>query len=67
MPSVPNKIGIVTLAALMAIRRRPSASPWRTWGVIWCSVLITMGCTAPKKKPNNTEQAPMANGSFMNG
>jgi hypothetical protein len=40
--------------------RRPSASPWRACGVIWCSVLMTMGCTEPSASPSNTEHKPMA-------
>ena len=57
-PAVPNSTGISTLDALMVISRRPSASPWRWCGVIWCSMLMIMGCTEPSEKPSSTEQMP---------
>ena len=34
----------------MAISRKPSASPWRASGVIWCSMLMTIGCTDAQRK-----------------
>ncbi|MNN91699.1 hypothetical protein D3C81_2098450 [compost metagenome] len=60
-------MGMTTLEALIAISRRPSASPWRCWGVIWCSMLITMGCTEPSEKPSSTEHRPMVSTLFVNG
>ena len=59
-PAEPKSMGMSTLDALMAMSRRPSASPWRAGGVIWCSRLITMGCTEPSANPSSTEHAPMA-------
>jgi len=56
-----------TLEALMLINRRPSASPWRCAGVIWCKVLMIMGCTEPSTRPSSTEQAPMAQALGMKG
>ena len=44
----------------MAIRRKPRASPCRACGVIWCNMLITMGCTEPNASPSNTEHSAMA-------
>src|SRR6218665_2203090 len=49
-PAEQNSRGMNTREALMTIRRRPSASPWRCAGVIWCSRLITIGCTEPSAK-----------------
>jgi len=60
-------MGISTLDPLMAIMRKPSASPWRAGGVIWCRVLMIIGCTDPSAMPNNTEQMAMAQVLCMNG
>jgi hypothetical protein len=53
-------MGMSTLEALMLISRKPSASPWRFGGVIWCKVLMIIGWAVPKTKPSNTEHKPMA-------
>ena len=66
-PTVPNSMGISTLEVLMIISLQPSASPWRASGVIWCKVLMIMGCTEPKVKPSSTEQVPMAQAVYMKG
>jgi hypothetical protein len=60
-------MGMTTLEALMLIRRRPSASPCRCGGVIWCKVLMIMGCTVPSTNPNNTEHTPMARALGIKG
>ena len=56
-----------TLEPLMAIMRRPSASPWRCAGVTMWIMLITMGCTEPSTKPRHTEQAIMARALGIRG
>ena len=59
--------GMATLLALMAIKRSPKASPWRFSGVIWCKVLMIMGCTEPNTNPKATEHMPMVIAVGMNG
>eukprot|EP01031_Cornospumella_fuschlensis_P048877 gene48876-59849_t len=66
-PAAPNIVGIKTLDALMVMRRKPSASPWRSCGVIWCNMLMTMGCTAPSASPRMTEQTAMPRAEFIRG
>ena len=66
-PAVPNSMGMTTLDALMAMSRRPRASPWRCSGVIWCSRLMTMGCTEPSAKPSSTEHKPIARADGKSG
>ena len=66
-PAEPNNIGISTLEALIAINRKPSASPCRCSGVIWCSMLMIMGCTMPSEKPSSTEHTPMLNAVGIKG
>ena len=66
-PAAPNSIGISTLEALMLIKRRPKASPWRCGGVIWCKVLMIMGWAVPKTSPSKIEHKPMAQGEGMRG
>jgi hypothetical protein len=51
----------------MAMARRPRASPWRASGVIWCIVLITIGCTEPSAIPSTTEHAPIVQALPMKG
>ncbi len=51
----------------MAMERRPRASPWRWGGVIWCSMLMIMGCTEPSANPSSTDSAAMAPAAWANG
>ncbi|AEG93555.1 Conserved hypothetical protein [Ramlibacter tataouinensis TTB310] len=66
-PATPNSMGMSTLEALMAMTRNATASPCRCAGVIWCRVLMIMGCTQPSATPSSTEQAPMASGWCIRG
>ena len=60
-------MGMRTLDALMLISLSASASPWRCGGVIWCKVLMIMGCAVPKTKPSKIEHRPMAQAVGMKG
>ena len=66
-PTEPNSIGIRKLEKLIVITRSAIASPWRDDGVIWCSTLSTIGCTAPSVRPRMTEQTPMPNAPGISG
>jgi hypothetical protein len=56
-----------TLEALMVIKRKAKACPWRFSGVTWCKALMTMGCTEPRNKPNTIEHRPMVKALPANG
>ena len=66
-PASPNSIGIATLEALITMSRNASASPCRCSGVIWCIMLITMGCTVPSARPSSTEHRPIASAECISG
>ncbi|MNL64926.1 hypothetical protein D3C87_1891970 [compost metagenome] len=46
---------MVTAEAFTVIIRIAKASPCRSAGVIWCSMLSTMGCTQPRVMPISAE------------
>ena len=50
-PAKPNASGMTALERLIAIERSAMASPCRAAGVIWCSVVMIMGCTEPSARP----------------
>src|SRR6185369_14669735 len=66
-PAMPKASGIVALEKLIAIERSAIASPWRATGVIWCSVAITIGCTAPSARPRTTVQPPITHDDRASG
>ena len=66
-PTLPKIRGMSTLDVLIAIRRRASAWLRCGSGVMWCKVLMIMGCTDPKAKPRNTEQIAMPQAPCMSG
>ena len=66
-PATPNSMGMATLDALIAMMRSAIASPWRASGVIWCKVLMIIGCTVPSATPSSTEHRPMASAECRNG
>ena len=59
-PATPNSSGISALDRLIVIERSAIASPWRSCGVIWCRVVMIIGCTAPSASPSSTAQMPIA-------
>ena len=56
-----------TLERLMVISRSAIAWPCSACGVIWCRVLMIMGCTVPSVSPSNTEHTPMAQALGIKG
>ena len=52
---------------LIAIERSAIASPWRSCGVIWCSVVMIIGCTAPSARPRTTAHSPITQAACTNG
>ena len=66
-PAAPNIKGMHTLDPLISIKRKPTASPWRSSGVIWCNMLIAMGCTLPSAKPSTAEHIVMVNALGIKG
>ena len=58
-PATPNASGITALDRLIAIERSAIASPCRAAGVIWCSVVMIIGWTAPSARPRTTAQQPI--------
>ena len=66
-PTLPKSKGMTTLEKLIVVRRKPMACPCWACGVIWCSVLMIMGCTAPKAMPNTTEHRPIPKAECIKG
>ena len=66
-PGSGRRPAIYGFEPLIAISRRPSASPCRASGVIWCSMLMIMGCTVPSARPSSTEHTPMPSAVCMKG
>ena len=48
-------------------RAQAIASPWRAAGVIWCSVVMTIGWTAPSARPRTTAQQPITHDVCASG
>ena len=67
VPPRPNISGISALDRLIVIERSAIASPWRSCGVIWCSVVMIIGCTAPSARPSRTAQMPIADALRTSG
>lgn len=63
--SAPKPAGITIVAAFVASMRRPSAWPWRSPGVTWCSMARIIGCTEPSARPSSADPTiiPAAPGS----
>ena len=55
------------LVQIPCIERNAIASPWRAGGVIWCSVVITIGWTAPSATPRTTAHEPMTHAVRASG
>ena len=51
----------------MVISRKAIACPCKAWGVIWCSMLMIIGCTVPSASPSNTEHTPIAQALGIKG
>ena len=66
-PSAPNSSGINALDRLIVIERSAIASPCRSGGVIWCSVVMIIGCTAPSAKPSAAASTPISQAACANG
>jgi glutaredoxin len=66
-PATPNSSGIVALEKLIVIERSAIASPCRSCGVNWCSVVMIIGCTEPSARPSRTASVPINQADRTNG
>jgi hypothetical protein len=67
VPARPKASGITLLLKLIVIERMAMASPCRSGGVIWCKVLMIIGCTAPSASPSSVAQPAISQGVPANG
>ena len=67
VPTTPNSNGISVLEPLIAIERNAIASPCRSRGVMWCSVDMTIGCTAPSEKPRSIAHSAISHAEETKG
>ena len=58
---------MTALDRLIAIERKAIASPCRSAGVIWCSVVMIIGCTAPSARPRTTAHTPITHAAWASG